>query len=171
MFLLGFKRTKDGYKFSTLSENGSKINSEIEYLDEDSYERIHLFLEDLRLYINSEGTFYATDFALKTKDKIQILTVEGRTPIGHVTGLAQVEIIFFHRNVDDWPHDTIEDNRSYLWAVQLNDLVDKYESLSEYVEQNFVHWSGLQSQLELLPGSKGVGVTFTSANQLACPTP
>lgn len=166
MFLLGFEETSDSCKFVTSSDRASKIVTELDSFHfSEGYDRIAQFMSRLRIYVDPEGKFYPKGFTFKTKDKIDILVLRGTAPVGRQTGSVTLETFFFHQDIDDWPRDTIEDNKEYLLYEERNSLVEEYKELSAYVESHFIEWTGLKSQLEIFKDElKSLGVTSITAN-------
>lgn len=166
MFLLGFEETPDTCRFIARSDRASKITTNLDsfYLSE-GHDKITQFLSRLRLYVDPEGRFYPKGFTFKTKDDIDILSLKGTAPVGRLTATVTLDTFFFHQDIEDWPRDTLEDNKEYLLAEERNCLIEEYEELSKYVESHFIEWAGLKSQLDIFHDElRDLGVTSITVN-------
>lgn len=167
MFLLGYAFNKT-HKLATLSENATKQTAEIEVIPDFSYRKIEGFLADLNRFVDpgSLHNFSANSFSIKTKGNFQFLAIKGSAHLHNRWVNVDFEMPFFYQNTEGWGRETLEESERMDRAEQTNFLIEQYTVLSEYVEQNYIHWTGLRSQMEIFKDdmkSKGLDVTVSTS--------
>lgn len=154
LFLTAFSKTSKGHKFTTLTDNGSKLITTIDFkylVNTEVYEKLEGFISELNLFIDSKASFHTLKFEVKKVDQMQMIFIEGTYPVGILTGETKVDTFFDYESTKDLKQETPADKEVFKRTEQQNKLYRKFEEFSEFFKKNFLEYSGLavSSQLTL----------------------
>lgn len=146
LFLTAFASTSKGYKFTTVSDNGSKLVTTIDVMhliSTDVYNELNELIAALNLFIEPKSGFYARKFEVKKTDGMQMIYLEGTAPVGRLTADVQLNTFFDYESTKDLKLETEEDRALFAQTESQNKLYRKYEAFSEFFRANFLEYSGL----------------------------
>ncbi|MCP1384862.1 hypothetical protein [Runella salmonicolor] len=146
LFLTAFASTSKGYRFTTLSDNGSKIVTTIDMvylIGTEVYDQLNAFISALNMFIEPKATFHARKFEVKKTDGMQMIYIEGTAPVGVLTADVKVDTFFDYESTKDMLRETPEDKAIFERTEQQNKVYRKFEEFSEFFRGNFLEYSGL----------------------------
>jgi hypothetical protein len=154
LFFTAFASTSKGYKFTTVSDNGSKLVTTIDLVhlvNTDVYNDLNSLISEINLFIDPKATFHLNKFEVKKTDGMQMIYLEGSAPVGRLTADVKCNTFFDYESTKDLKMETPEDKALFAQTEQQNRVFRKYEAFSEFFRANFLEYSGLavSSQLSM----------------------
>ncbi|WP_428661823.1 hypothetical protein [Runella sp.] len=146
LFLTAFASTSKGYKFTTLSDNGSKLVTTIDLMHligTEVYEELSKLIVDINSFIEPKGTFYAKKFEVKKTDGMQMIYLEGSAPVGLLTADVSLNTFFDYEATKDLKQETDEDKAIFEQMTKRIRFIESMRYSASFSEQNFLSIPGL----------------------------